>query len=485
MIRTFFEQPKTRLQTWLFIAMFALLVMEVTVTALWYQAIFRPRDAPLGRILPTLFVIIAVSYVLTRIMGARSWRMLYKQAVFLGWIILAIFASLKILIYAHIKLGLLQLIQLPVQFILHADASGADFAHLIWVVVLVWRGVALAREPITLRGVQISFQLGLIFLLLYGMIFAPIYPTEATIGMYLFLFFGLTAMSSARISNLSDMRGGKVPRFGSGWMLSILLSSLALVGIAILTGWLASSQVIFFVVSVFVGIFSVLTALIILLLSPLLIMLANLLPRIADFFQQIAGRLRGLVVSEQIERLLQKFSEGLEKLVPFMLASRGIILALVVVGLIMAILLAMRLRDVFRQMVEEGEFGMADPSGTNSLLQRLKDQFQNGVRRLRLRSPSQILAAARIRQIYRQMLTLCQKMGISRPSSATPLEFLPQIEALFPTESREVNAITRAYVRVRYGEYPETRGEIDEVELAWKRIGLRARTMHAPKKHRV
>ncbi|MBE0698665.1 MAG: DUF4129 domain-containing protein, partial [Anaerolineaceae bacterium] len=84
-----------------------------------------------------------------------------------------------------------------------------------------------------------------------------------------------------------------------------------------------------------------------------------------------------------------------------------------------------------------------------------------------LRSPGQILAAARIRYIYRRLIAHSRKLGVERPSSVTPLEFLGPLSAIFPTNQTEVELITAAYVRVRYGEYPETVHEVEEVQRAW------------------
>ena len=52
----------------------------------------------------------------------------------------------------------------------------------------------------------------------------------------------------------------------------------------------------------------------------------------------------------------------------------------------------------------------------------------------------------------------------------TPLEFKVTLEKYFPMARKEVLVITRAYQRVRYGEFPETRFEVEEVEGAWESV---------------
>lgn len=480
MIQTFLNHPRLRSQMWAWLATASLMVMEVNLAALWYQALFRPRGLPFGAVFLILAVIFGGSHLMMRQVARLPWRMRYRQAAFTGWVLLAVFASLKLMVHPEARFNLFELLQAPLSFILRPDGSGIDFVHPIFILVLIWRGVTLAQGPITLRGAQISFQIGLIFLLLFGMLFALRYPNEATAGMYIFLFFGLIAMSLARISNLSDLRGGRLPKFGSGWLVSILLASLALVGLAILTGWLASGNVVFILASVLMVVFAVLTALVMIVLSPLLLIFANIIPYLADLIRQISDRLRSLPVSEQIQKLLQVFSEGLNRIVPLIIAGRGVILASMLIGLILVILMALKLRKIFLRLAEEEESGRVEPGEGENLLKLLARRLRNA--RRRMRSPAQVLAAARIRQIYRQTLLLCQKLGAPRPPSSTPLEFLPHLESIFPTEQAGVNAITQAYLKVRYGEYPETRAEVEAVEDAWKRLQRQGRKTLAVKK---
>jgi len=75
-------------------------------------------------------------------------------------------------------------------------------------------------------------------------------------------------------------------------------------------------------------------------------------------------------------------------------------------------------------------------------------------------------------------MRLCERLGKPRLPMETPLEFLPKLEALFQGHESQARLITRAYVRVRYGEYPEALEEVREVQRAWevlKREGRRLR----------
>ena len=52
----------------------------------------------------------------------------------------------------------------------------------------------------------------------------------------------------------------------------------------------------------------------------------------------------------------------------------------------------------------------------------------------------------------------------------TPLEFVPQMEHLFPDCNSELVNITNAYLKVRYGELPETQHEVQAVLIAWNKV---------------
>ena len=64
----------------------------------------------------------------------------------------------------------------------------------------------------------------------------------------------------------------------------------------------------------------------------------------------------------------------------------------------------------------------------------------------------------------------CASLGLSRPASFTPLEFLQILVRRFPRSMADLELITQVYIRIRYGELPEISQELDEVETAWSRV---------------
>jgi hypothetical protein len=71
---------------------------------------------------------------------------------------------------------------------------------------------------------------------------------------------------------------------------------------------------------------------------------------------------------------------------------------------------------------------------------------------------------------------------VHRAEAETPLEFLPALRRLFPGSEMQLDTITQAYLRVRYGELPETQAEVDEVESAWGYVNTKGKEMLNSKK---
>ena len=92
-------------------------------------------------------------------------------------------------------------------------------------------------------------------------------------------------------------------------------------------------------------------------------------------------------------------------------------------------------------------------------------------------------AAARIRQIYAELMELSDQLEHPRADSETPLEFMPKLNLLFPQLLPEIFTITDAYNNVRYGLLPETRQEVVNVESAWTRIHQAGRILLVDLKH--
>jgi hypothetical protein len=77
-------------------------------------------------------------------------------------------------------------------------------------------------------------------------------------------------------------------------------------------------------------------------------------------------------------------------------------------------------------------------------------------------------AAASIRRIYRLMCQSAAAAGYPRLETETPYEYLPTLARVWPDYASESRLITEAFVRIRYGELPETDEELESIRSAWR-----------------
>ena len=68
------------------------------------------------------------------------------------------------------------------------------------------------------------------------------------------------------------------------------------------------------------------------------------------------------------------------------------------------------------------------------------------------------------------MIQIAREIGYPRDASETPYEYLKTLFQLWPEHRQEVQLITRAYVKIRYGEFPETKEEFEAIIVAWERV---------------
>jgi len=109
-------------------------------------------------------------------------------------------------------------------------------------------------------------------------------------------------------------------------------------------------------------------------------------------------------------------------------------------------------------------------------LQAVQDRARQALEGVTGLNPAaRFIAAARIRLIYARLLKKSAGLGEPRAPSATPIEFMDNLEKIFPGSQDELATITHAYVQVRYGELPETRRQVEEVESAWELVRKRGR----------
>ncbi len=215
-------------------------------------------------------------------------------------------------------------------------------------------------------------------------------------------------------------------------------------------------------------------------LSPLLVLILALGPTIRD----ILAALSNIKAFEGLFKFVQSVAES-AGITPEWIAGvaqigRPTLLFGVLIGALILVLAALIWKP-WKQRLSGEDHASTLPLRAALRFPRLFMRRLSG----RLPSGGRLLAAARIRWVYAELMSLAARLGKPRPLSATPLEFLPALQALFPQETETLGAITHAYLKIRYGELPETYEEVQQVLLGWDRLkGHGKRALAAQKRAR-
>lgn len=474
-----------RIRPWRELALIASIMMELSWVALWYR-IFIPSEKQVPYIVGLLILtgMLMLIYLPNRIMSFLGTRLNMRRIILFLLVLVNLYIGLKTLLYIREPISLYELFNRPVRtFNDMANLIPAEFVVMLFVLVVSWRGVAFSDRHIGPINVLASFRLGILMLFLYGL-FLPLIGESPNLALYIFLFFSLLTLSTARISVLSQLRGGHHIRFTREWMLGITSIILLMVGLSAMAIALTSDRLFGYVSTLMTWIIY----LVVLILSPLLWLLIRFLFWLLEMIQigAIFNALRD--VFTRLESLLKALADWAANLTSrYNFASIEIFLRRlseyksVYLWMILLIGVGVLLLTLRRYVLKENNVEEQDAQtlvSQQDLFNLLKDALRRGLDRfanniedlLKLNQARRLLAAARIRRIYANLLILSSKLDRPRLASQTPLEFLPSLEGLFPGLSRELDTITDAYLLVRYGELPETAHNIEEVEVAWKQV---------------
>lgn len=477
-----------RPRLWRELAFYAAMVMELSWVALWCRILLRATpQITYGRTFLVLAGIVLVAY---GVASGAEWvnlRVVLRRALLAVVLLISIIVGLETLIEEYGSLNVWELLSRPVRtFREMAGLVPVEFILMVLVLGLGWRGITLVGRYVEPAIVIGGFRTGIFALFLFG-ILVPEQEEPAILALAIFLFSSLLAMSAARIAVLGQLRGGQSIPFDRRWLGGILLVVSTVVAIA----WLVARAMQGVGFEVLSRIFTSILIFLVLLLSPLLwlvfrfitlvgqwLNLASMIDAFIEIVQNLQEFLENLLalIARWFERL---DTNPLDRMVQFLEGARPYFLWGTIIFFLLLVLLSiqryMRRRDVDPEEQEYEALPMQ-----KDLFGLLRDALRRGLERMRdelekmgqLRLARRFLAAARIRRIYARLMDLSTRLGQPRPASRTPLEFLPSLKALFPALEGDLQTITSAYLRVRYGELPELQQEVEDVERAWRRISL-------------
>ena len=462
--------PPSQHIRWLELAGLSRAAAEFVILLAWYAALARPQSS-LGASSLVLSGLMLTCFGLVRLVERQDLTAKQQNFVTILWVLVFTFASFQPTFYPNTPLTPLELFTVPLSALLQFNASLREFWHLVILILIAWRGIAAGRRLITVQSSINSLRAGLLLLLGYGAFHSLILPFPTAIMIVAgFFFFILVSLTAARVAEVGEMRGGRIPRLNTGRGLGILAGGLAAAVIASLLG-LLGAQVGGIVTAVVLTALSLMAVIMMALTLPFLALTVWLLSRIPAFNALETDMLSNAdAVQETVEAVSADLSQSMDLLT---VASRPVLMLVVLVGLLALIFFALKART--RRPHTDTELDSEQLAFRRRF--RLSPIVEVLQQRARLPGFGQAIAAARIRQTYNRMLQLCQRLGRPRPAASTPSEFLPKIQTLFPEEGQAAAIITRAYNKIRYGDYPETQEEVQVVLQAWQQIERCGRQM--------
>ncbi len=472
------ERPSSAV-LWQIITVIGMLVMRV----LWSGAIFvlltgrSIEDARLRSVIFfTLFVLVVyfVAFVLSYFQFKETVNRTTLIAVFgFGFVL-----SLRYLLYPYFQGNGFALAELYLDG--YADISfllRPEFLTTILIFLLWRKAIGASRHWIGPVVVGREMRIGMVMFLVLGFLGSRTSGFLPGVETVLFLFISLITMGSARISSLSFLRGGRGIPFERNWAAGVIFIAGGLITSAFLLGLFSSGPIAALLDTIFSVIYNVILRFVLVLLFPIIFVLAQIAVWLIDRFEFLLGP-EFEVMDFQADLQLELGQRAEEISATSSAIDPGLILRIFAITL-GVLLLFLLLIQTTRQMQLRRQAMAVEDQDRESLISMLPQALADALRRtsqelsdrLRRLSPRRrALAAERIRQIYAKLIELSDRMGSPRPLAVTPYEFLIELNQQFPGSQEDLDLITHAYVRIRYGELPESSREVQAIEEAWDRI---------------
>jgi hypothetical protein len=466
------------------------MAMELSVFTPWYLLLTGKR-APTtsARIYLVFGGIFLVSYLLTTVIHALRLTSLIQKIVLFVLLIVSVWLGLTILVFA--RGSFIYGSALDLQSTGGSDISSFFRPELLVIagIIIFWRrGASLAQEWIGPRAVMRAFRAGVVIFLLYGLVISLQSVDFPDLELFLFLFSGLLASGGARLSSLGRLRGGKPLPMNRRWLLGIIVLSGILISVTVSIGVLTRVTLLELVSDALRVIIDTSARLFMLLARPVALLIIRIvewfLMRLSLLLSEAGQNIEQFEeVGEDIQDLMADLDQQVEP--PAWAADVGEWISTILVSGVVFLVAVILINGLVRRArsrswdLDEERDALLDPKDLPQLiLNNLRQRAAQALAALsRLRPGERLRAAARIRRIYAELLDLSAKLGSPRPVASTPNEFVIVLQGLFSPLHDELNTITHAYLRVRYGELPETRQEVQDVEAAWDRIRARGEEM--------
>jgi hypothetical protein len=499
-------------RAWRELSLLSALLLELCWIAPWAHALLQSPDrASLWAVARTLALITLSTYAIVRGSAILDLGHSLRRFALVLPVLLGLPFALAAILFPGQSLGFGQLFGRFFGAMRSTVSLIPDEFLVAFALLYVWmRAIRWAASDGLPSEVRARFKWGFFALIAYVLAF--VWPGQGgAFGpfLYAFFFFGWVSMASARLARAESHAAAAGHFFRPNWLLAVLGGLLLCSLLLALLGWGIQAQFAL-IQRAILSLWLLFWGLVVLLLSPVIIAISlvfewilnrvnleNLaaLEAFRDFLNNTDEN-----VGDILERLgddlqvpfLQRLSDWLNSL-PFaqwLAVIRSVffwvvLLLVLVAGLYYAgkrigfwrALRRTRSREI--ASVQNDEWWRTMASAWRSRLDDLRRNLAN------LLDPQQgrrLLAAARIRRVYTFLMDLSEELGMPRPKAQTPLEFMPTLLKLFPLHPGEVETISAAYMRVRYGELAETPTDVVEVDRAWLQLKLESERIKKQRK---
>lgn len=445
------------LRVWIELGVICLLGMESLWLACFYRH-FSGISLGFGLVVCFLWGIGLASHYLARGLNRLVSHLGLARLILLAWLLGCLLLALKGMVFPDQSLSLGELAASPVTAFLTEGRDAREFWTLAFTLGMVLRAIGLARRPMEHAALLFSFQFGLFALLGFGWLLAPALQSQAIFSLVGVIFLGLVSIFSYKmVRRIADF-GNQVAALNTWWTRNMLVMALLMAFGGAALGWLLYLLA--------PPLMQALWALIKLLVGVLSLAIITLVQAILNIILEL---LRATHLSEAATSLFNRLQQFAQQVSAWSDENMRATQDPANVGLWIAfgvVVLGVGLFFIIRRWraAAQRSLGSGRPDWYEALPAFPQKQLPFGTGR----APRRMPAAERVRFIYSQLMDLCEKLESPRAMAVTPLEFLPALHDLFPDNIAESELITQAYLRVRYGQFPEDKDNLRLVTRAWE-----------------
>jgi len=417
------------------------------------------------------------SFGLAALMGWLKFKPNPERVALITLLFLVLLLGLRWLVFRDSSPSLLGVIPEFLNAIGDSEHLLASLASIAAIAFLWWRGIAGWSRWIGPLVVRRSLQQGIVIFLLVGVMAAAGQSPLPLAAFFIFLFSGLLAMGGARLSAQAHLRGGRGVPFQRTWLLGVGGTALVLLAISAAASALAGGPLADLLAYLLSGALRGAAGILLVLLEPIVYIITqiwNLLLNRIGLNPARLAEVPSLSITEQVQEQVELLGQEVAppawagdvgRLLVWAAAGLGIVLAVLVIAALL------KCRGGGRQWRTSPEDARHGPGSVlNALRDLLRPGLHAGRPGGRLHPARRLIAAARIRMIYLQLLQALAKHELRREPSETPLEYLARLQVELPRAAADLKVITDAYLRVRYGELPEHEAEIRLVDESWGHV---------------